>query len=167
MPNVCAIHLPIYAQSSSRLARIELIILQKNIRQPHGICVARYSCQSNEMLAAASFSGSCPIQRNGSTFMSCEMLRYASKMGCVVAGGMGKLIAHFIRKKHPEDVMTYIDADWGNGSGLYQLGFKRIEYRNPQKFWLNANYERCYNANDSSAITCWNSGSWKFVKICK
>lgn len=123
--------------------------------------------QENELLAAASFSGSCTMQRNGTACKSYELLRYASKSGCVVAGGLGKLIAHFENAKKPDDIMTYIDADWGWGKGLRQLGFECAGSRAPQRFWLDAAGQRQYSmdaANGSDRMVCWNSGSIKLVK---
>jgi hypothetical protein len=121
----------------------------------------------DEMLAAASFSAACPIERGGKICRSHEMLRFAAAAGCVVAGGMGKLIAHFIKAKQPDDIMTYVDADWGCGSGLLQLGFECMGRRNAQQFCIDADYCRIPAVNDATAgMACCNSGSWKYVKMC-
>jgi hypothetical protein len=120
-----------------------------------------------EMMAAATFSNSCPIDRNGKIYQSYELIRYASKIGIVAVGGLGKLITHFIRDKNPDDIMTYVDMDWGSGVGLLQLGFQCVELRPPQMFWLDSSGNRCYSEVHNSDIVCWNSGSYKFLRLIK
>ncbi len=59
-----------------------------------------------ELLAVASFSAVRPMLRNGVEYRSHELLRFANRTGCVVAGGLSKLLAHFIEEQHPDDIMT-------------------------------------------------------------
>jgi hypothetical protein len=120
------------------------------------------------LLAVAAFSGSCPIDRNGKVYCSYELLRFASQSGCVVAGGLGKLIAHFIAQKHPDDIMSYIDRDWGTGRSLHLLGFECVGTVEPQQFWLDEFYQRHYTMDETDTYNrtvCCNSGSYKFLKI--
>jgi hypothetical protein len=124
---------------------------------------------NNELLAVASFSAMCPITRNGKTYRSYELLRFANKTGCVVAGGLGKLLAHFVARQRPDDIMTYADRDWGTGRGYRKLNFVHVGMLDPQPFVLDcATFERYPAAeagNRKNAVICYNSGSRKFLKI--
>ena len=123
--------------------------------------------EGGALLAAASFSGGCPVHRGGRVYRSYELLRFATRAGCTAAGGLGKLLAHFIRHKSPDDIMTYVDCDWGTGRGLRQLGFECIGRRPPQQFWIDAHCERRYasaSAPPPRSPLCCNSGSYKFLK---
>ena len=42
-----------------------------------------------------------------------------------VSGGMGKLLKAFIKDVQPDDIMSYADLEWSEGTVYEQLGFKR------------------------------------------
>lgn len=90
-----------------------------------------------QLVAVATFSGGRPIIRNEKIYRSCELVRFANYQNYIVYGGMGKLIAHFIAEQNPDDIMSYADVDWSSGKSYEKLGFKFIEYTEPQKFYLN------------------------------
>lgn len=92
---------------------------------------------NNELVAVMSFSKGRPINRHGRTYNSFELLRYCNKLHMTVVGGVGKLLNHFIREQSPDDIMTYVDADWSDGRSLVPLGFKQIAFKNPMNFYLN------------------------------
>ena len=121
-----------------------------------------------EMVAVASFSAARPIVRGGMAYRSYELLRFANKAGCVVAGGLSKLLAHFIGEHHPDDIMTYADRDWGSGRGYKMLGFEQVGELPPQAFLLDtATHLRHYPHQRSKAegdVKIFNAGSWKFVR---
>jgi hypothetical protein len=149
----------------------------KQFLQQHHLQVAingryKYGLFLNgELLAVASFSAVCPINRSGKIYRSYELLRFANQAGCVVAGGLSKLLAHFVQQQQPDDIMTYADCDWGTGQSYRQLGFTQVGVLAPQPFLVDtATFERHYadRANATNAtITCYNSGSYKFVKLFK
>ena len=92
---------------------------------------------NEELVAVMSFSKGRPITRHGLIYNSFELLRYCNRLNTTVVGGVGKLLNHFIREQSPDDIMTYIDADWSDGKSLVALGFKQAEFKNPIKFYLN------------------------------
>ncbi|MDR2938228.1 MAG: hypothetical protein LBU92_04735, partial [Prevotellaceae bacterium] len=124
-----------------------------------------------EIVAVASFSAVRPMLRNGVEYRSHELLRFANKTGCVVAGGLSKLLSHFIAEQNPDDVMSYVDRDWGSGKGYKILGFEQVGELPPQLFLLDTKinlryYEHQKNANENIVTIC-NSGSYKFIKDVK
>lgn len=92
----------------------------------------------NELVAVMSFSKGRPLYREDILFNSFEMLRFCSKKGTTVVGGFSKLLNHFIKKMEPDDVMTYVDADWSDGQSFLNRGFEFIERMPNMEFWLNS-----------------------------
>jgi hypothetical protein len=130
--------------------------------------------KGEELLAVASFSAARPIDRDGNVYSSYELLRFTNKTGCVVAGGLSKLISHFVNEQNPDDVMTYVDRDWGSGKGYKQLGFEQVGLLPSQPFLLDLNTnERYYEhrlAEEKISNNClyvYNSGSYKYIKGLK
>jgi len=121
-----------------------------------------------ELLAVASFSALRPMLRNGVEYRSYELLRFANKTGCVVAGGLSKLLSHFIGEQNPDDVMTYVDRDWGSGKGYKILGFEQVGELPPQLFLLDTKMNLRHYAyrriEENNSITIYNSGSYKFIR---
>lgn len=77
------------------------------------------------LVAVASFSSPRHRETEGLRESSYEWVRYASLTGLRVVGGMGKMLEAFIADRHPDDVMTYADADTGDAGSVYlKLGFK-------------------------------------------
>lgn len=106
----------------------------------YGSPTARYKYglfDGGKLVAAASFSAGRPIERNGRLFRSFELVRFANLNGCVVTGGVGKLLSHFIKEVKPDDVMSYADLDWSSGSSYEKLGFTLDSVTTPQPFWIN------------------------------
>lgn len=80
--------------------------------------------ESGELVAVASFSGPRRWDKGGRIVSSYEWVRYASRQGCRVVGGMGKLLATFVEDRHPDDVMTYSDPTSQDEGKVYtRLGF--------------------------------------------
>ena len=90
-----------------------------------------------QLVAMASFSAGRNMMRNGATVRSFELLRYANLLHHVVAGGLGKLIARFIKDVNPDDIMTYADLDWASGKGYRTLNFKQTDVTPPQAFRIH------------------------------
>jgi hypothetical protein len=92
-----------------------------------------------QLVAAATFSGGRPIERDGKIYRSYELVRFANYQNFIVKGGIGKLVAYFVAEQNPDDIMSYADADWSSGRSYEKLGFQFIEYTEPQKFYLDVN----------------------------
>ena len=91
----------------------------------------------DRLVAAASFSSGRKINRNGMTVRSFELVRCANLLHHRVTGGLGKIIACFIKELNPGDIMTYADLDWASGKSYQTLNFVQTSVTPPQTFWIH------------------------------
>ena len=78
----------------------------------------------SEIVAMASFSQVRPMKHKGEGYRSVELVRFASKPGLTVTGGLTKLIKYFSGIVSFNDLMSYADRDWSLGKGYGSSGFK-------------------------------------------
>ena len=101
----------------------------------------------DELVAVIAFGRSCPIQSDGKTYKSHELIRFCSLLNYTVVGGLSKFIHHFVKNVKPEHIMTYVDREWSMGKSYLKLGFNIDGYTPPQVFWLSPdNCVRNYSA---------------------
>lgn len=81
--------------------------------------------QIGKLIAVATFSNARRWIKDGKEISSYEWTRYASLPEMRVSGGMGKLLKAFIKDVQPDDIMSYADLEWSEGTVYEQLGFKR------------------------------------------
>jgi hypothetical protein len=132
---------------------------------------------SEELLVAvASFSNAKKIMRDGQVFRSYELIRFANLKGFTVVGGLNKLLKNFINEQNPDDIMTYADSDWSDGSNYEKIGFERIKQTLPLAFELDnqtltrklSSYDGSPNPSSSTIFSkIYNSGNWKFLMKLK
>lgn len=115
------------------------------------------------LMAVASFSTARTFVREGVSYRSFELIRFANLKGFTVVGGFDKLLQTFIKDQNPDDIMTYADADWSDGASYEKLGFERIELTAPQSFGLDANLKRIWKGQEKIEKQVWNAGSWKYL----
>lgn len=122
------------------------------------------------LVAVATFAHPRTVLRSGQPSRSVELVRFASRLGCTVVGGLDKLLKGFIAEHQPDDVMTYADRDWSDGRSYEKLGFARMGVTEPQLFYLEpAGYSRHYphripeELDKTELIPVYNAGSIKFV----
>ena len=72
----------------------------------------------------ATFSNKRKMSRQGPDYTSAELIRFATKDGFTVTGGLSKLIKHYMKMLAPNDLMSYADRDWSLGKGYLAAGFK-------------------------------------------
>ena len=85
-----------------------------------------------ELVAVATFSNRHKITRcDDRIFQSHELLRFCTQRDMSVVGGISKLIKTFIRDKQPDDIVTVVDRDWGDGSGWHSVGFTTVATMDP------------------------------------
>ncbi len=118
-------------------------------------------------------------------YISAELIRYANLEGHHVSGGLSKLINHYIQEHKPNDIMTYVDRDWGNGDGYIKIGFEVVETTPAQAFWVNPKTYKRYHqqrfckemgiaigtpaetiVKQYGLIEVYNSGNIKMIKPC-
>lgn len=118
-----------------------------------------------ELVAVATFSP----QRNLNVGRSVELVRFCSKNGTTIIGGLDKLLKFYEKEFQPDHIMTYIDKDWGNGSGFLKLGFIVASEREPIEFCVNKETGKrtiLKSKNEECELKIWNRGSIKFEKYC-
>lgn len=93
--------------------------------------------RGSTLVAVATFGGRRPLPRAGGVVQSYELIRFASLPDVRVSGGLSKLLYAFVRDEHPGDVMTYVDLEWGDGSGFRKLGFEQTSITEPLPFWVD------------------------------
>jgi len=91
----------------------------------------------SELIAAASFSATRPMKSKGIAYLSAELVRFATKDGFTVVGGLSKLIKHFTKQFEMNDLMTYADRDWSLGKGYDQLGFTLSKITEPVNLYVH------------------------------
>jgi hypothetical protein len=86
-----------------------------------------------ELIALATFSP----QRNLAVGRSVELVRFCSKNGTTIIGGLDKLMKFYEREFQPDHIMTYIDKDWGTGEAFLQIGYKKASEREAIQYCIN------------------------------
>ena len=83
--------------------------------------------QNDELIAVASFSPRRNVLRNNQKYRSHELIRFCTKQGINIIGGISKLIKKFIKDYQPDDIITTIDRDFGSSDGwTSSLGFHKV-----------------------------------------
>jgi hypothetical protein len=93
----------------------------------------------DDLMSVATFSKGRLMTYEKENYLSHELIRFASKSGFSIVGGLSKLIAAFVKEQNAVHLMTYADRDWSNGNSYTKLGFRKIENTAPQQFWINKN----------------------------
>ncbi|MBB2144978.1 hypothetical protein GM921_05760 [Pedobacter sp. LMG 31464] len=105
-----------------------------------GYVKAKYSfglIADHEIIGLASFSEARPMKSKGENYQSAELVRFASKGGLTIVGGLSKLIKHFTKQIKLNDLMTYADRDWSLGKGYDKLRFIVSEITEPAFLYVN------------------------------
>ena len=98
--------------------------------------------QPGELVAVATFSNARRWHKEDKEIRSHEWTRYASLPGVRINGGMGKLLKEFIKDANPDDIMTYADLEWSEGSVYQQLGFSLEGRKSPVVFHIDPQWNR-------------------------
>lgn len=126
----------------------------------------------NETVAVATFSNKRKMTRQGPDYTSAELIRFATKDGITVTGGLSKLIKHYMNLQAPNDLMSYADRDWSLGNGYLAAGFKLKAITPPSKLYLDRTtfhryfIHRVPGKAEESTLTyleVFNTGNLKFI----
>jgi hypothetical protein len=88
----------------------------------------------SELLALASFSTGRKMRRLPENSRSFEMIRFCTKKGVTVTGGLTKILKAFCELKSPGDVMTYVSRQFSDGRAFAAAGFMRDTVTAPHYF---------------------------------
>lgn len=90
-----------------------------------------------ELLALASFSKGRKMNRLPENKRSFELIRFCSKSGITITGGLTKLLKHFYMDKEAGDIMTYVDKQLSDGEAFIRAGFEKHSDMPPNYFLIN------------------------------
>ncbi len=120
---------------------------------------------NNDLVAVATFGA----QRNLTIGRSVELIRFCSKNGTTVVGGLDKLLKFYFKEYTPDHIMTYVDKDWGSGKGFLNLGFQLTAEKESINYSVNPKTGK--RTPNEKTIDCElsikNSGSLKLEKKLK
>jgi len=68
-----------------------------------------------------------------------ELLRFCSKLNCVVMGGFSKLLSHFLKTYEFEKLMSYANGDISNGNVYVKNGFNFVGETVVGYYWAYRN----------------------------
>lgn len=151
--------------SIKTISQIELNVFL-NLHHNQGAVKSRVKyglMYENELVGVASFSARRAMTYDGKKdYYSAELIRFCSKTGTRIYGGLDKLLKYYERNFDVNDIMTYADKDWSNGASYLTLGFTISNETNPLAFVLDENMERKLVANPTEKdVYLWNSGNIK------
>ena len=66
-------------------------------------------------------------------YQSIELVRFASRSGITVVGGLSKLLKYAVNQFNVDDLMSYSDRDWSTGKSFSKLGFENAGTTTPLK----------------------------------
>ena len=120
---------------------------------------------NNEIVAIACFGPIMHKKTEGNGDMSGELIRFCNKLDYTIVGGLSKLLKHFITQYKVDDVMTYIDKDWSEGSGFIKLGFDVVGEKTDFFHYFNVETKQFVKEVNSQnkTITIYKSGLLKLL----
>lgn len=130
-----------YARKASVLT-ISLADIKSFLNKNHlqGYVKAKYNfglIVEGKIIAVASFSDTRKMKLISNDYLSAELVRFASKDGLTIVGGLSKFIKHFLKEVKVNDLMTYADQDWSLGKGYDKLGFVLTSQTPPAYLYLD------------------------------
>ena len=102
---------------------------------------------NQELVAVACFAAARPMKSKGNDYKSAELVRFATKTGYTIVGGLGKLVKHFLQQIKVNDLMTYADRDWSLGKGYDKMGFELSKTMAPILFYFDSKTHHRYLPN--------------------
>lgn len=92
---------------------------------------------NDELVSLAVFSNKRTMREKGDNYQSAELIRFCNKSPYVIVGGLSKLLKHHMKSKNLQDIMTYVDKDWGSSKKLEKIGFELVDQLAPISFWIH------------------------------
>lgn len=123
---------------------------------------------NGELVSVASFSKGRKMNRLEAHQRSFELIRFCTKFGITVTGGLSKLLKVFYDEKNAGDIMTYVDKQFSNGLSFIRAGFTKHSEKSPNCFLIHKKtFERVLFQNQifdkKEYYLTQNTGSTKLV----
>ena len=111
-----------------------------NTNHIQGKCKAKYHFglyYNNELVSLMTFGKTRQMKKYNNDYDNTwELLRFCNKLNTSVIGGASKLLKYFIKKVHPNKIITYADKRWSNGNLYEKLGFTHTHDSKPNYFYV-------------------------------
>lgn len=91
----------------------------------------------DELVCVVSFTKGRKMNRLEAHLRSFELIRFCSKSGITVVGGLSKLLKTFFDEKGAGDIMTYVDKQFSDGKSFIKAGFKIHSYKSANQFLIH------------------------------
>lgn len=169
-------HLGVYRKIFARkcdIRRIDAVTAAAFLECHHsyGTAKAKYKYGmflGSELVAVSLFSSPRTIPRDVQgrklPLRSFEWVRYAGLSGSRISGGMSRMLAHFVADTAPDEVMTYADLEWSEGTVYARMGFQQAGLREPVTFWVNPSTFARERTAEHGGVRIVNFGSLKYLK---
>lgn len=102
----------------------------------------RCDIPAETLIAVGTFSNARKWIKKGKEIRSYEWTRFASLPGLRISGGMGRILKAFIEEVQPDDIMSYADLEWSEGTVYEQLGFTLEGQKDPVLFGVDSEWNR-------------------------
>ena len=86
-----------------------------------------------DLVALAGFGPIRLMDKTKPDYQSIELVRFASRSGITVVGGLSKLLKYAVNQFNVDDLMSYSDRDWSTGKSFSKLGFENAGTTTPLK----------------------------------
>ena len=73
------------------------------------------------------------------------ILRFCNKLNTTVTGGASKLFTYFIKKYHPNEIISYADRRWSQGNLYEKLGFHFVKDTKPNYSYIDGRKQKRIN----------------------
>ena len=125
-----------------------------------------------DVLAVASFSKGRKMRRLAETERSYELIRFCTRPGYTVSGGLSRLVKTFCRERNAAEVMTYVDRQLSDGASFIKAGFSVAGYIEPLVFLVDKyTFERLPAGKSENAkgdhFEMLNAGNIKMLFSCR
>ena len=111
-------------------------------------CKVRLGLMHNdELVMAAGFSKPRLMYRDNVKYQSAMLIRSSTLYQTTVIGGLSKLLSHFIETEKPDDITTFIDTDYFDGTSFKQLGFEEYKSLESHITWLHIESKQRYTSD--------------------
>lgn len=135
--------------------------LKRNHLQGTGRSNVRLGLKYNGELVAVMTLSKENVSRKSTNW---EINRFCNKLNHTIVGGASKLFSYFIRLHSPENVISFSDNRWGDGTLYQSLGFT-MEHCSPPSYWyFRPNEGRKYHRyslrktpDDNQVLTEWDN----------
>lgn len=148
------------------------LFLETNHIQGPALARHKYGLMhENELVAVATFSGTRLMKQKSPGYRSSELIRFATKSGYTVSGGLSKLTRYFASAIKTNDIMSYADRDWSIGTGYASAGFTFDSLIPPSELWFDTSTSKRYfthrlpKPSDDVANTPCVANAVRFIKI--